>query len=131
MIDGRILIKGPGILFLRYTILWWNCSGKWLHDNIPEARGPKVSISLDMYPYAGGSRAAHTLLHGRIFILAHPMHMNCIFERFHKGPSDLIDHLNKKFASRRVMYTSFLYEFPNQCACNSRKSRMKISESLI
>ena len=72
-----------------------------------------MSISLDMYPYAGGSRAAHTLLHG-IFILAHPIHMNCISERFHKGPSDLIDHLNKKFASCRVMFTSFLYEFPNQ-----------------
>ena len=94
-----------------------------------------MNISLDMYPYAGGSRAAQTFLHGRILILAHLIHMNCISERFYKGPSDLIDHLNKNIASHRVMNTSFLYGFPNQghqrCACNSRKSRMKIIERLI
>ena len=60
-----------------------------------------MSISLDMYPYAGGSRAAQTLLHGRILVLAHLIHMNCISERLYKGSSDQKSNLYKKFASRR------------------------------
>ena len=68
---------------------------------IPEARGPKVSISLDIYPYTGGSRAAQMLLHGRILVLAHLIHMNCISERLYKGPSDQKSYLCKMFSSRR------------------------------
>jgi len=49
------------------------------YDNIPEV------IPLSIYPlYAGGSRAAQTLLHWRILVLAHLMHITCIFLGFMK-----------------------------------------------
>ena len=68
-----------------------------------------MSISLGMYYYAGGSWAAKTLLHGRILVLALLMHMNCISERFYKGPSDQKGNLNKKFASRRELCILHFY----------------------
>ena len=68
-----------------------------------------MNISLDMYPYAGGSRAAQTLLHGRILVLAHRIHKKCISERFYKGLSDQKGNLNKKFASRRELCILHFY----------------------
>ena len=64
-----------------------------------------MSILLGIYTNAAGSKAAQTLLQ----VLAHLIHMNCISERFYKGPSDQNGNLNKKFASRRELCMLHLY----------------------